>query len=979
MHSKPQPKTEKSNGSKTSEVTINVFFTRLLSISVLPLLLLAMILAGIHAWTIQNINIKEAESQLHNVGLAIDRDLQARISAMQMLADSPFLDESIQLEEFYKVAHNFRKIFSGHVILADLSTQMLLNTRVPLGSKLPILPVPKGFAAAPFVMQNLLPAVGDVFIGPIANKNLVAVVVPVLRHGKLKALLLSIIDASLYQRVLDEMAISQGYSVTLFDSKEAIIAHLITQHTSNGSLDAWGGRRFNVRSQIARWSAALEVSNTIFYRPLIIDAVLLTLAIIIALISSLFGGKILARQLVQSITSLTDASTSIKPKNLISEIEDARAVLQAAAEKKKLSDVEISKSEALYRSLFEAANVGKSITFPTGEINANKAFADMLGYSRDEIQNKTWQEITPPEEIDAIQKILAPLLNGEQNSARFTKRYIHKNGSYIWADVSVAIHRDQNGQPLHFITTIVDITEHKKTEEERQKFVMLADSSSEFIGMCDLNFNPFYVNPAGIRMVGLPDMAAACQVRVKDYFFPEDQRLITEEFFPRVLREGGGDVEIRLRHFQTGEPIWMFYYLFSLCDASGEAVGWATVSRDITEHKRAEEETERLQAQLQQAQKMESVGRLAGGVAHDFNNMLSIILGYTDMALENIDSTQPLYDDLKEVHKAAERSAALTRQLLAFARKQIAEPKILELNDVVGDMLKMLQRLIGEDIDLVWMPGADLGLVMIDPAQVDQILANLCVNARDAISGVGKVTIETCNATFDAIYCAEHPGFLPGAYVMLAVSDDGIGMDKETVANIFEPFFSTKAPGKGTGLGLSTVYGIAKQNNGFINVYSEPGKGTTFKIYLQKHETESEVFQIKTDTQVPTGGNETVLFVEDEAMIMELGKRMLENLGYQVLAANTPHEAIQLSKEYSDAIDLLITDIVMPEMNGKELAEQLKNDRHGLKILFMSGYTANVIAHHGILNEGLNFLPKPFSNKELALKIRKALTKKDHV
>lgn len=332
-----------------------------------------------------------------------------------------------------------------------------------------------------------------------------------------------------------------------------------------------------------------------------------------------------------------------------------------------------------------------------------------------------------------------------------------------------------------------------------------------------------------------------------------------------------------------------------------------------------------------------------------------------------------LYNSLQEIHTAGQRSADLTRQLPAFARKQTVSPKVLDLNDVVSGMLKLLGRLIGEDIDLAWKPGDDLWKLKVDPSQIDQILANLTVNARDAISGVGKITIETSNAVFDAAYCADHPGFVPGEYDQLAVSDDGCGMDAETVDHIVEPFYTTKEVGEGTGLGLATVYGIAKQNNGFINVYSEPGEGTTFKIYLPRLREDTTAVTAKKLTKTLRGGTETVLIVEDVESVLLVGKRMLEGLGYTVLTASKPSQAIRLLTEHAVNIHLVITDVVMPEMNGRELMQRLTLLKPGLKCLFMSGYTADVIAHRGVIEEGLLFIQKPFSEKDLAEKVRVAL------
>jgi PAS domain S-box-containing protein len=390
-------------------------------------------------------------------------------------------------------------------------------------------------------------------------------------------------------------------------------------------------------------------------------------------------------------------------------------------------------------------------------------------------------------------------------------------------------------------------------------------------------------------------------------------------------------------------------------------------------HREIEREHRSLQNRMLQAQKMESVGRLAGGVAHDYNNMLNVIIGYAELAMDKLGPDDPLYADLKEILNAAGRSAQITRQLLAFARKQTINPKVLDLNETVEGMLKMLRRLIGEDIDLAWLPKARSWRVKMDPAQIDQILANLCVNARDAIDGVGKITIETDNVAFDETYCEDHEGYLPGDFVLLAVADDGCGMDEETLNGVFEPFFTTKESSRGTGLGLATVYGIVNQNKGFINVYSEPGRGTIFRLYLPRHEGEVEDHRPAPPGELPTSRGETVLLVEDEPGIMKMGRMMLEKLGYRVLAAPTPSEAVRLAKEQPDGIDLLITDVVMPEMNGRELADFVQSLHPRIKILFMSGYTANVIAHRGVLDEGVNFMQKPFSLHDLAGDVRKAL------
>ena len=382
----------------------------------------------------------------------------------------------------------------------------------------------------------------------------------------------------------------------------------------------------------------------------------------------------------------------------------------------------------------------------------------------------------------------------------------------------------------------------------------------------------------------------------------------------------------------------------------------------------------KLETQLMQSQKMESIGQLAGGVAHDFNNMLSVIIGNAEIALNRIKNTDPVYKPLQQIMSAGMRSADLTRHLLAFARKQTVTPKILNLNDTVESMLKMLRRLIGEDINLVWLPNKIIWPVKMDPTQIDQIMANLCVNARDAIKGGGKVTIETGVSFFDEAYCAYNAGFVPGDYVLLSVSDTGCGMNKKIMDSIFEPFFTTKEVGQGTGLGLSTVYGIVKQNKGFINVYSEPGLGTTFKIFLPRYAGEMALAQKEDAVEPLLRGNEVILLVEDEPAILEMTSIMLENLGYTVLIAVTPGEAIRLAGEYNAQIDLLLTDVVMPGMNGRDLAQNMMHFHPGIKLLFMSGYTADIIAHQDVLDDGVNFIQKPFSAKGLADKVREALS-----
>ena len=891
--------------------------------------------------------------------------------------------------------------------------------------------------------------------------------------------------------------------------------------------------------------------------------------------------------------------------------------------RKKVAEKTRALQESLdrFQYVFESANVGKSITLPSGEVNANKAFANFLGYSPEALSGKKWQDVTPVEDIENVEKIIAPIFSGEKEAVRFEKRYIHKDGRCLWADVSSVVRRDKDGRSLYLMTTVVDITERKQAEsqlkaakewserlislapnivvglgerskitifnrfaeqltgykaeevlgkewietfipEEQRKNIyqawddivdkqftdhhfineiitksgerrliewsntiitqngefqmvlslgveiterkraeealkksefqknLILNNTQELFALYDLDLTIIWANRASADSAGMtPEEMVGkhcyevwqhrgipCEgciiLKVKETRQPQsgeaatpDGKIWSVRGYP-VLDEQkevvnliglGMDVtekiqaELKLETYVTHSPTPIFIanskgeYTF-VNPAASELLGYtgdellsmnirdvahpdeyeknlqtfpelqgrkhiqqeiSLLCKDgskvyvlldallldesniiafcpnITERKHVEAEREKMQTRLTQVQKMESVGRLAGGVAHDFNNMLTVISGNAQLALEKLSPDDPLHADLLEILDAARRSTGITRQLLAFARRQAIDPKEIDLNDTVEGMLKMLRRLIGEDINLSWQPGPDRMPVFMDPSQIDQLLANLLVNARDAIVGVGRVTIETCRVRFDEEYCADHAGFIPGEFILLSVSDDGCGMDKDTIENIFEPFFTTKKVGEGTGMGLATVHGIVNQNDGFINVYSEPGKGSTFRIYLPCHHGQDGLIKAHGVAQAPKSRGETVLIVEDEGSILKMVQRILERLGYRVLAASTPGKAEDLAEEYLSAcgdaqagagpIHLLITDVVMPEMNGRDLAESLKARYPTLKVLFMSGYTANVIAHRGVLDEGVNFIQKPFSNRDLAVKVREVL------
>ncbi|MEI7731929.1 MAG: PAS domain S-box protein [Verrucomicrobiota bacterium] len=604
----------------------------------------------------------------------------------------------------------------------------------------------------------------------------------------------------------------------------------------------------------------------------------------------------------------------------------------------------------------------------------NAASEVLYGYKRGEVMDQLLEELViPPEMRDAV---IGAITNWVTNGVPIPAGELtlqKKDGSPIHVFSSHAMLVNSHGDQELFCVDI-DLTASKQVEaslrESEMRYRILFDRANDGIMLLTADGKLTAVNESFARMHGYT--ATEMQVmNLRDFDSPETAKHIPERM-RRLL--AGEALTFEVEHYHKDGHLFLLEVSASLVTLGGQAV-IQCVHRDITERKRAEAEKAKLEAQFHQAQKMESVGRLAGGVAHDFNNMLQAILGNANLALDEIPPDSPIRESLEEIRSCARRSADLTRQLLAFARQQPIAPRVLDLNETVESLLKMLRRLISEDIQLAWLPATDLALINVDPTQIDQVLANLCVNARDAIDGVGKVTIETGNAVMDDAYCADHPGVMPGAYVRLAVSDDGCGMDKATMSKIFEPFFTTKGLGKGTGLGLATVYGIVKQNHGFISVSSEPGKGTIFNLYLPQYVGEPAAPQKESVAERPKSSGETVLLVEDEPAILAIARRILERLGYTVVAANSPSEAIRLADLHAGEIHLLMTDVVMPEMNGRDLAQRLMARHPQLRCLFMSGYTRDVIAHHGVLAEGMNFIEKPFTIDGVANKVRAALAR----
>jgi PAS domain S-box-containing protein len=646
----------------------------------------------------------------------------------------------------------------------------------------------------------------------------------------------------------------------------------------------------------------------------------------------------------------------------------------------------LRESEERYRSLVESAQDTIFTADADGRfLYVNNAASEALGLTPHQVIGRTVDELFPAQVAERYRAGVRQVI--ETGRTLTTEDESEVAGQLRWFSTIVSPMRDDEGQIVAAQAIVREITTRKLAEE---RLTRSEERLHQAIRVADIGFfdhdhlkNERYWSPELRQIAGLgrddplPPHPSTHRPEEVWWMHPDDRSTIIEAVRRAHAPQSDGFYDVEYRFIRPDGAIrWMKVRSQTFFRGEGDArhpVRTVGGGQDITDRKQAEAERVRLQEQLTQAQKMESVGRLAGGVAHDFNNMLSVIQGHVELALRTVAPDDGIRADLEEIRAAARRASDLTRQLLAFARRQVVAPKVLDLNAAVTASLAMLRRLIGEDLALTWTPSPDAGRVRIDPSQLDQVLTNLAANARDAIDGVGHVTVTTRRVTRTGDDTTRREGTVPESYAVLEVADTGRGMDADTTAHLFEPFFTTKPVGRGTGLGLATVYGIVKQNDGYVEVDSELGRGTMVRIFLPG--VDADVTGATTDMAAgsPQSGHETVLLVEDESAVLRLSKIVLERFGYTVLTAGTPGEAIQIFQTHEGHVHLLVTDVVMPEMNGRELAARLRESRPELKALFVSGYSASALAPRGVLDEGVHFLQKPFSLEDLAASVRQAL------
>jgi two-component system, cell cycle sensor histidine kinase and response regulator CckA len=626
--------------------------------------------------------------------------------------------------------------------------------------------------------------------------------------------------------------------------------------------------------------------------------------------------------------------------------------------------------ELLFQLISEnAADMIAVVDMEGKRIYNSLSYQKILGYSRKELQaSSAFEQIHPDDRERVKQAAEEARRTGIGRTLEYRIR--HKNGNWLALESTSSVICGANGEPEKLVIVNRDVTERKRAEEalwqSEASFRSLVEGAPHGIYRATMTGQILQVNPALLRMLGYESAQELLRADLETQVFrhPEEYRRMKELL---ANSEEVKDVELEWKR-RDGEPIVVRCSFHQVKGKAGSGEYLEVFAEDVTERRT-------LERQLRMSQKMEAIGRLSGGIAHDFNNLLGVIIGYCGVLKKSLDPKQTSFECATEIEKAGQRAASLTRQLLAFSRQQVLSPSVLNLNTLVADMEKMLPRLLGEDVEMVLSLDAALGDVKADQSQIEQVIMNLAVNARDAMPAGGKLTIETENVELDQSYVREHPGSKAGQYVRLTITDTGTGMDAQTIAHVFEPFFTTKELGKGTGLGLATVYGVVKQSNGYIWVDSVPGKGSKFQIFLPKHHDVQRVTAAETANKPREvrRGLETILLVEDADPLRKLAQTFLESNGFRVFSARNGEEALKIAGSHAGIIDLLATDVVMPGMNGRELADQLSERQPGLKVLFISGYTDTFIAGHGVLQSGTNLLHKPYTEEILVEKVREVL------
>jgi len=1083
---------------KRQAISLLAFLTRLIWLCVLPLVLLSIYLAINHVRTLQTQRDDEAQHQVRNVATAIDRQVGAQISALQVLAASPLVDDPPRLQEFYNEARAFRESFGGYVILADLSLQMLFYTREPFGAVLPQLPRPRGHAAAPTARETGKPAVGDMFIGPVAKEPLVAVVVPVIRDGRVTFLLLSIVETRQFQQRLDEVSLPEGFSLTLLDGKGEVMARRVRPEIPG----LWSGEdppgRFVANSAVSHWSVVLDVPRRVYRTPLIAATAALVAAILAATLVSVLGGRLASRRLASSVAALASTTTLPAERPVIGEIEAVRCMLVEAAAardeaesirleserrfrqlfdiapvplcfvdkdgvlvnfnarftqafgydhadvatladwwqqaypdpdyrfravetweaavgraRKNDADIEpveylvtckngeirtvlisgtllgdnflavffditerkraeeaLQESEQRYRATFNIASVGIDLVDGNGQfLEVNSTLSQFLGYTPEELRRLTITDVTHPEDVSRSRDMHEAMVQGTTEGYRLEKRYVRKDGSILWADAAVSAIRDADGKHRATVGVISDITQRKQSEEARIRLEAAVEQAAETVEITDAQGIIVYVNPSVAGTTGY-----------------SREELVGNN--PRILKSGHHDEEFYQRMWNTitHGKIWTGHLinkkkdgtLFEedvsispVKDYSGEIVNYVAVKRDVTREVS-------LQRQLLQAQKMEAIGTLAGGMAHDFNNILQVILGYSELLLTEKSEKEQDFDDLQKIQHAARSGADLVRNLLTFSRKLEPKPVPMDLNKQVRDVEKLLHRTIPRMIDIRVELKEGLKRIDADPSQMVQIIMNLAVNAKDAMGEKGTLTITTDDVVLDEEICRVNAESRPGDYVLLSVADTGHGMDRETLQHIFEPFYTTKELGRGTGLGLAMVYGIVKQHYGLVTCSSEVGRGTAFRVYLPALSSEPQHVE-ETTAEIPSWGTETLLLVDDEDFVRELGRRILTGRGYTVLTAPNGEEALSVYRSQQDRISLIVLDLMMPGMGGKDCLKELLEVNPDATVLIASGYATDAVTKECMRLGAKGFVSKPFGFKQLLQRVRDTLNETCHI